>query len=237
VRRRINPAKKVKPPKADEEPMVVLDEEETRRMLARAKGTRLFVPIVIAATTGLRRGEILGLRWQDVDCEAGTLTVARALGEVANERRLGAPKTRRSRRTIKLPRQTVEVLKAWRVAQFEARQALGDRYDDYGLVVCRQDGKPYSPAGFSSWFRMFLKQAVLPRVRFHDLRHTHASQLLDQGAQLTEVSSRLGHASAATTLRLYAHRMKGAEDRMVERFEEGLGLTDEHLNRASEAGG
>jgi integrase len=224
---RTNPARKVKPPKAEEETMSVLDEQQTRALLLAARGTCLYVPIVLAATTALRRGEVLGLRWQDLHLEAATLTVAQQCGEVANERRLQAPKTRNSRRTIRLPRQTIEALRAWRVEQLKARQTLADRYHDHGLVVCRQDGKPYSPAGFSSWFRMFLREVGLPQVRFHDLRHTHLSQLLDQGAQLTEVAARAGHSNPAITLRLYAHRIKGAEERMVATFEERFGLMEE----------
>lgn len=217
-----NPADRVKAPKPEPKEMKALDETETRTLLKAAEETGLLVPIVIAATTGMRRGEILALRWQDVDLERQTLTISQALEDLSGGVRFKSPKTKRSRRTIKLPLATVEVLRWWRVQQMAHRQKLEDTYDDHGLVFCRRDGKPLDPAGLSTRFRTFIKEAGLPPIRFHDLRHSHASQLLAQGAPINELSKRLGHSLTSITLNIYAHLLAGVEEKMLDTYEDRL---------------
>jgi len=217
-----NPVETVRTPKPESKEMAILDEANTAKLLEAAKSWGLYVAVVLAATTGMRRGEILGLRWQDVDLEAGTLTVAKAVEDAPEVRRLKQPKTKKSKRTIIITPSTVQALREWRAEQFERRQQMGECYHDNGLVVCRLDGGILDPPGFSARFHEFIREVGLPPIRFHDLRHTHASQLLDQGAQVTEVSNRLGHSLTSTTLNIYGHRMPGAEQRMMEQFEERL---------------
>lgn len=153
----------------------------------------MYIPVLPAVTTGLRRGEILGLRWRDVDLEAGTLTVNQSL-EYACGKGTGfkEPKTRKSRRTIRLPLLAIEALRRHRIAQFEQRQAMGDGYKDHGLVVARNNGEPMSPSSFTMAFASLVRKAGLPPTNFHSLRHGHISHLIAQKAPMKAISERAG---------------------------------------------
>jgi integrase len=133
-----------------------------------------------------------------------------------------APKTAAGRRTIKIPSMPVEALRKHRTEQFEKRQQMGEGYKDYGLVVCREDGRPLPHIALTNGFARLVKRAGLPHLNLHGLRHTHASDLLDRGEQILAVSKRLGHANITATLQAYGHLLKGAEDRLADRLDETL---------------
>lgn len=178
---------------------------ETRDMLAAAQGSALYVPVLIAVTTGLRRGEILALRWADLDLAGASLTIGQSLEQTVGSLRFKSPKTETSGRSLTIPTELVEALRVHQREQFERRQLLGDCYRDLGLICCRSDGRPWRPDAFSTEFGQFLKKHNLPHVRFHDLRHTHASQLIAAGVHLTLISRRLGHATIGITSDTYGH--------------------------------
>src|SRR5262249_48379718 len=157
------------------------DEIETAALLKSLQGTRLYLPMVLAVTGGLRRGEILALRWQDVDLENGRAIVSRSLEETRAGVRVKAPKTERGRRTVVLPGFTLDPLRSHKAQQAERRLAAGPAYIDHDLICARDDGAPWSPDAFSTAFASFVRGCELPHFRFHDLRHTHATQLLRQG--------------------------------------------------------
>ncbi len=201
-----NPADRAAVPAARPPAMNTWKLAELREFLDRVRADRLYPLWHLLASTGMRRGEALGLTWRDLDAEAGRLAVVRAwVATVGGETSLQAPKTARGRRQLALDRDTVEVLVAWRRCQLKERLALGAAYDDGDRIFCRADGRPYDPGYISSGFRAAVKAAGLPTIRLHDLRHTHASLLLQQGTHPKVASERLGHGSTAFTMDTYAH--------------------------------
>jgi integrase len=222
-----NPADGVKPPRATEPEMVILDEKQTMALVEATKALRksvpLYIPVLLAATTGMRRGEILGLRWKDVDLEAGTVTVNQSLEYVCGEgTRFKEPKTRSSRRTITLPPLAVEALRRHRVAQFEQRQALGDAYQDNGLVISMENGAPVLPSSFGKAFASMIRKSGLPPVNFHALRHGHISHLIAQKAPMKAISQRAGHSGIGITMNRYGHLIPGVEEEMMEHLDASL---------------
>jgi integrase len=175
--------------------------------LLRSKDHRHATAWLLLATTGLRRGEALGLGWQYVDLEEGRLSVVRILTEVAADGRpvWSDPKTRRGRRVIALDPATVAALKALRTEQARERLAVGPGYVDHGLVFCRPDGTPWHPDRFTRTFQRKVRELGLPMIRLHDLRHTWATLALESDIHPKVVSERLGHSSVSITLDIYSH--------------------------------
>lgn len=165
----------------------------------------------LAAMTGLRRGEVCGLRWADVDLDAARLTVRQTLTQNRRGLRFDQPKSKRSRRTVDLDADTVAVLREHRRHGLEQRMMMGAGFTDHGLVFCRPDGEPWRPESITQAFDRHLKAKALPRIRLHDLRHTHATHLLAAGVNPRVVSERLGHASVAFTLDTYGHVLDGQQ--------------------------
>jgi len=219
-----NPASAVDRPRADQRPgqaIRALSADEVAALLAAAADTRLYAPILVAVTTGLRRGELLALRWSDLDLEKATLSVNRALEETGTGVAFKAPKTARSRRTMPLAQITVQALRDHHRAQAELKLKTGPAYADQDLVFATPLGTPWSPSDFSRAFRTF-KARHGYQFRFHDLRHTHASLLLAQGAHVKVVQERLGHASVTMTMDTYSHLLPGVQEAAVERFDAAL---------------
>jgi integrase len=133
-----------------------------------------------------------------------------------------APKTAAGRRTIKIPSMLVEACVSIGRSSLRSASRWGEGYKDYGLVVCREDGRPLPHIALTNGFARLVKRAGLPHLNLHGLRHTHASDLLDRGEQILAVSKRLGHANITATLQAYGHLLKGAEDRLADRLDETL---------------
>ena len=201
----INPAEAVTPPKPEETEIEILDNGEISRLLREARPTRSFPAILLAATTGMRRGEVLAVRWRDINLDAAVLTVNQAVEETKAGLRVKAPKTKRSRRNITLPALTVEALRRHRVRQLEERLQLGLGRDHDGLVFTDLEGGLVRPRNLTKEFGRIVKRAGLRSVTFHGLRHTHITMLLEDGVNPKVVSERAGHASVAITLQLYGH--------------------------------
>jgi integrase len=155
--------------------------------------------------TGMRRGEALGLRWEDVDLEAGRLSVRRALIPNGAVVVVSEPKTARGRRSVALDHETVEVLKRQAGQQLADQVKKGDAWSDTGLVFTKEDGEAWHPEVVSRFFRSAVKRSLLPETKLHDLRHTHATLALRAGIHPKVVSERLGHATMAITLDTYSH--------------------------------
>jgi integrase len=207
-----NPADAVEPPRAPRTEMKVLSEEQTARLLTKATDTDLYMPILLAATTGMRRGEILALTWADVDVKAASLTVTKSLEQTKAGLSVKTPKTAKSRRAIPLPALAAAALRRHRAQQSQARLRLGSAYQDLGLVCAAADGSHQQPDSFSKKFQLFLSAMHLPKIRFHDLRHSHATHLLRQGVHPKIVSERLGHSSITITLDTYSHVVPGLQE-------------------------
>jgi integrase len=213
-----NPAAGVEPPRPKEEEMQVLDADGMRKLLEAAEGTNLHVPILLAVGTGLRRGEILGLRWQDLNLPAGTLTVQQSLEETSEGLAFKAPKTKCSRRTIHLPLVVTEALVRHRAAQAAHRLQVGAAYEDQSLVIAWEDGRPYRPHYVTLAFTRLVKKHGLT-VRFHDLRHSQATALIALGEHMKTISSRLGHSSIQITMDRYGHLLPGMDQAAAARFD------------------
>lgn len=190
--------------------MTVWDADQLRQFLDEIAGHRLYSAFYLLATTGMRRGELLGLRWSDVDLERPSISVSRALVIVAYKPQLSDVKTGQGRRTIDLEPKTVAVLRAWKKRQMEEHMLTNVR-PDTGRMFAHPDGSCVNPDYFSQVFDRHLTKSALPRIRLHDLRHTHASILLKQGVPLKVVSERLGHSNPAFTLSVYQHLLPGMQ--------------------------
>ncbi len=215
-----NPADAVDPPRPNKREMRALDEVETARLLRAAETTRLYVPLLVAVTTGLRRGELLALRWRDI--EGDILRVNQAVEQIKGRISFKQPKTSSANRNIALPSITVEALRRHRAQQNKERLMLGLDYQDNGFVFCQPDGRVWLPDRFTAAFCRLRAKANIGHVRFHDLRHTHATQLLRQGIHPKVVSERLGHSTVGITLDTYSHVLPGMQELAVLRFEESL---------------
>lgn len=220
-----NPCDFVDPPKVERKEMNALSPAQVGEYLDAFDGTDIGAAVAVALGSGCRRGELLALRWRDIDLERGTLHVERSVERVAirtakrvrYETRFKEPKSRRSRRTIPLPPFAVDRLRTYRVDQAQRLMAAGAPPDGETIVFdC--DGLPWNPGLFGMRFTAIRDAAALPRVRLHDLRHSYASLLLESGADLKTVSTALGHSSVAITADTYAHvspvMLQSAADRL-----------------------
>src|SRR5829696_298040 len=213
----------VKAPRPAPEEMHPLSEREARVFLETARGDRFEALYVLALTTGLRRGELLGLRWDDVDPESGTLRVGRALVREGGRHTLGETKSRRGRRQVNLTPRTISVLKSHRKRQLGERIKLAGLYEDHGLVFATRLGTTVNPENLvKRSFKPLLEKAGLPEIRFHDLRHTCATLLLGRGVHPKLVQELLGHATIAMTLDTYSHFLPSMGDQTARAMEDAL---------------
>jgi integrase len=199
-----NPAAAVRPPRAPRPVLHVPDADTSAAILERVRGREVQGPVVLALGTGMRLGEILALRWKDVDLERRVLRVTATLSYVAGEFTFPQPKTSRARRSVDLPAFVVAFLKRHKRAQDEQKMRVRDMWEDYGTVLTDPIGLPIVPWSVSSDFRRVTKELELPRTRFHDLRHAHATELLGAGVHPKAVSERLGHSTVAFTMDVYS---------------------------------
>jgi integrase len=205
----------VTPPRAAATELDILDPAQVTVLLQRLAGHALYPLVTLALATGMRRGELLGLRWSDVDLDRAVLRVERSMEEtIKGGLRFKEPKTRHGRRSITLPATAIAVLREHRKAQQERRLQLGQgKAPADALVFTTWDGEPQSPNGLSKEWSRMLKQATLRPVTLHSLRHTHASHLIAAGHDVLAVSRRLGHGSPTITLGVYGHLFPNADDK------------------------
>lgn len=218
-----NVADTVKPPRPAPKEMQALSNAEARRLLEAAGEDRLEALYILAIHTGMRQGELLALRWQDVDLENAVASVRRTLTRSGGKVVFGEPKTKKSRRSIRLTSQAVEALRSHLERQLQDMEILGDRYQDQGLVFTTDTGAPINPSNLRQRsLTPLLKRAGLPHMRFHDLRHTCATLLLSRGVHPKFVQELLGHATIAITLDTYSHVMPSMGDATEKAMEDAL---------------
>jgi integrase len=225
-----NPASKVDPPKVRQEEITPLSAEQANKLLdvTRNEGDRFEALYVLALTTGLRIGELLGLKWSDIDFDTRRLRVSRQLqrgqGRSGEGLIFTEPKAA-SRRTVDLPTRTVEALKRHRKRQFEETLKAGGAYQDNALVFAAPLGTPLGPEMVTQRsFKPLLQRSGLPEMLFHDLRHTYATLLLARGVHPTYVQRALGHASIKMTLDRYSHWMPSMGRATAEAIDAALAL-------------
>lgn len=214
-----NPAKAVTTPKVVQREMMVLNDNQVRQLLITAQGDRYEALYHLAVTTGLRQGELLGLKWEDIDWASNTLRVKRQL-----QRRKGGgfnfppPKTKAGRRIVQLGSETMRLLSEHRKRQDVAR--LDNEWQEHGMVFPSIVGTPTGQRILHKFFKRLLKKAGLPDIRFHDLRHTAATLMLMNGIPLIVVSRRLGHSKPSVTLDIYGHYLPGMQEKAANLMDE-----------------
>ena len=206
-----NPTDKLKPPKVEHTKMRALDALETAALLEATRPYRLFMPVLLAVTCGMRRGEITALRWDSVDLANAQVEIRLSTEQTRNGLREKETKTGRGR-TVALIGLAVEELRRHKVRQAEELLKLGVRQSEDTHVVAQADGQPLKPNSLTHEFVRFIAGTELPRIQFHDLRHTHATQLLKSNVHPKIVQERLGHEDISTTLNLYSHVLPGMQD-------------------------
>ena len=194
------------PPTSSTPDMRVWSPTQLRQFLDHARDHRLYPAFHLLITTGMRRSEVAGLRWAELDLDAGRLSVTQTLTTTSEHKLTFAePKTKKSRRALGLDAATVKVLRAHRARQAEERLAAAAVWQDHGLVFCHEDGSPVNPESVSKLFGRLVATSGLPRITLHALRHSYATAALVSGVPTKALSERLGHSTTAVTSDIYQH--------------------------------
>jgi integrase len=220
-----NVATAEQPPRVEAEEIVILGAQDVKTLVEKLRGRAMYPLAVTALFTGIRRGELLALRWSDVELDAPEklARVRRAVEETKGNLRLKTPKTRTSARDVSLPEIVVEALREHRKRQLEQRFALGlGKLADDALLFPALDGSLRGPRAFSKEWSDVAASIGLAHATFHSLRHTHASDLIDAGIDVVKISRRLGHASPAITLRVYAHLFRARDDKSSQAIDDAV---------------
>lgn len=207
-----NPAHGARPPREEKGKGRALTPAELARFIEAARHYRYGLLYVTAAATGMRPGELTGLRWQDVDLDRGFIFVRQALKKPGRNPKFGEVKTETSRRMIRIPSAIIAALRE-RKEQCEAEKAFfGAEYHDHDLVFCTLHGNPIGRSEANRYLDAILKRAGIPHIRFHDMRHSNATWLLLSGVDVRTVAAHLGHAQTSTTLDIYAHVISAIQE-------------------------
>ena len=241
-----NPCERVTPPKLNEVDVEFLDENQIAALLEALPDApvQLSVIVQLALFTGARRGEICGLRWADIDLDAGVMAINRNLSFIAHKGPVfDLPKTKKSRRCIKLSGDCIALLKDYKQWQMRERLKVGTYWQREvtiegskrvrnDLLFTKPDGKPFDPNKVSSWFPVFLREHGLPPCRFHSLRHSNAALLIAAHVPVTTVAGRLGHAQTSTTVNIYAAAIRSSDAAAAD----ALGNVFERIKQRQEIG-
>lgn len=228
-----NPAKQVDPPKETKAEMEVWDVDEVHTFLSVAKESHLYMVYLIAINTGMRQGEILGLSWDGVNLEDGIIYVSQTLSN-DGKTIIATTKTAAGMRTIAIPEELAADLKRHKLEQKKHRLKMGSLYTDLNLVCATSIGTTVSASNLRRNFNIFIKKANVKKIRFHDLRHTHATLMLKQGIHPKIVSERLGHADTRMTLDRYSHLLPNMQKEAAQKFNELLYGRKENGSQHSE---
>ena len=205
-------------PKGQKKAAIIYDEEQIKQLIAAAKGTEMELVIDMELCLGLRRGELLGLWWQDIDWDKKQIHIIRNRVVVNGKSVLKEPKTENSVRTIDMPDQLVQKLKLHQWACMANKQKLGDAYMETDYIIVHSDGKPIYPEYLSQKLTKLQKKANLPQCRFHDLRHLCATIMLLQGVNVKVAQERLGHKDITTTMNIYSHVLPSSAREAAEKI-------------------
>lgn len=222
-----NVCKAVSLPKVQKYTAEVYDEKEVQALLNAIKGTDMELPLMIDINLGLRRGELLGLKWKHIDFEKGLVSIEDNMVEVKKEvsadRLLTkSPKSASGQRVIPISSALNEYLKKAHTDYLLRKLKMGKDFFDGDYVVCQENGKPYKPNSFTDKFNNFLKKNKLKHIRLHDLRHTNATLMLTQGISPKVAQMRLGHSDYSTTMNIYSHVLKSVETEAAEKIENAI---------------
>jgi integrase len=241
-----NVCKAVSPPRRQRFEVKPLTLEQIQKLLAVVEGHRMEALFKLALATGMRRGELMGLKWQDIDFEKATLQVRRVLSRVPSKMPgkgyvEAEPKTQKSRRTIVIASFVLKALKEHRIHQTEEKKKAGGYWQEHDYVFCTPIGTYLNPTrDMLDQLKVFLKKAGLPDIRFHDLRHSAATLLFSLGVHPKVVQEVLGHSQISMTMDIYSHVMpsmhQNAMDKLNEAIEENESEEDKLENDGSDDG-
>ncbi|MBR0760750.1 tyrosine-type recombinase/integrase [Bradyrhizobium japonicum] len=206
-----NPADAVDPPKVEWKPVATYDLSETAQILEAIRGKPIFMPALLAVMCGLRRGEICALRWRNVDLDGAQFSIVESVEQTKAGLRFKSPKSGKGRK-VALPPTVVDELRTHRARLAEDLLKLGKRISDEDFVVCHPDGSMLPPIHVSQQWGFAIAKTGLAKLRFHDLRHAHATHLLAMGVHPKVASERLGHSRVGITLDLYSHVIPGMQE-------------------------
>lgn len=212
-----NPCNDIEMPKTKKYTAKVYDAKQLAELFKAAADNDIEIAIILGALAGLRRGEVLGLKWDTVNFEKGTITISETVVRVLNTYTKD-PKSDTSQRNIAAPDALIKALRAQRKKQLELKLMLGQAYQDNNLVCCRADGSPITPSAFSHRYKALLTNSNLPYIRFHDLRHSYATLLLKGNVPAKVASALLGHSSVGITLDLYSHVLDEMKEEAAEKI-------------------
>jgi integrase len=217
-----NPVDAVDPPKIERSAMSTYDLAQTAELIDATRGTRMTITVMLAVLCGLRRGEIAALRWRNINLGAAQLAVTESAEQTSAGVRYKQPKSGRGR-TVALSARLVNELRSHRVQQAQELLMLGIPLTDDAFVVAQADGSPLQPRTIThQWLLLLSKNKALPRIRFHDLRHAHATHMLSSGVHPKIASERLGHSKVGITMDLYSHVMPGMQEDAAARVDRDL---------------
>lgn len=218
-----NPVNDADPPAVKKEEMKIWSYNEINMFLKHCEGERHYLTFFLAIYTGMRRGEILGLKWGDIDLENKTIHVKRSLAYIPIKGYvLTSTKTRSSNRIIPISDLVVNELIKYRKQQEIYKEQLGKQYQDEDFVICTETGSKQDPRNVLRALKRLITTSGVTKIRFHDFRHTHATILISSGVDVVKVSKRLGHANAKITLETYAHLVPNEDNDLADIFEKAL---------------
>ena len=219
---RKNPMRIVSAPKKETIQYTIYTAEELHDLFEKVKGNRLEIVVKLAGYYGLRREEICGLMWQDIDFERNLFEIRRSMTMAGGQLLIDEPKTKSSYRKEAMNDDVRELLLRLRDRQEENKRMLKDDYMDTGFILCWEDGKPYRPNYISELFTKFLNDNGLKKIRLHDLRHSFASIANDLGVPMFNISKALGHGSTAVTSGIYTHMFDDSHKETIDRVTEAI---------------
>ena len=229
-----NVADVVNKPRCTRHEISPLTPEQMQDFLRTAETHPYYPAFLLEWATGLRRGELLGLRWQDIDFSGKRVNVRQSLIRTSKGLQISEPKTMKSRRTVPIPQQVLDVLQVYKHNQDEAKKLAGEAYADTGIVFANAFGHGLDPRSFTRMFERLLDKAMLPKVSFHDLRHSHATMLMCMGEHPKVVQERLGHSTVSMTMDTYSHVLPGLQEKVADKLSDLLTAHSkdkkEHLN-------
>ena len=215
-----NPCKEVILPKLVKPKTEVYTKADLKKMFAAAKDTDFYLPLMLLAHLGLRRGELAGLRWDHIDLDKATVTIADTIVTVNGKMEQKAPKTEAGKRTLAIGEELVKFLRKERLKYFE--QVMTGEIRGLGYVVHKPDGDPYNPDSLSQKWRRFTKAKNLKHIRLHDIRHTYATLMIQSGVDIKTVQHRLGHADISITMNTYAHCTQEMDNEAAKKMDQVL---------------
>ncbi|MEW9668648.1 tyrosine-type recombinase/integrase [Ammoniphilus sp. 3BR4] len=222
---RENPLDNVELPRGEKKEMLVWDLNQVNKFINAAQVFRYYIAYILAIFTGMRKGEILGLRWKDIDFDKNIIYVKQILANNGKEFKVGA-KTASGVRAIHIPKHLAYELLSHRKKMLQEKSQSGLEYTENDLVVSTKYGNPVDPASLSVRFKKQIIKLGLPPIRFHDLRHTHTTMLIQQNVNAKVISERLGHSSIQITLNQYSHVLPSMQQEVANKLDELIQLKE-----------